>query len=95
MKSNPAYDMRDVESGKGQGNAMGDTAKYNVSSETSDLMANVRLGFIRKVFMLLTLQLAVTFFIVLVFNLVDSINAFCKANGSWLFWVSFILSFAY
>ena len=46
MKSNPAYDMRDVESGKGQGNAMGDTAKYNVSGETSDLMATVRLGFI-------------------------------------------------
>ena len=94
MKSNPAYDMRDVESGKGQGNAMGDTAKYNVSGETSDLMATVRLGFIRKVFMLLTLQLAVTFSIVLLFNLVDSINAFCRANGSWLFWVSFILSFA-
>merc|ERR1711907_679411 len=82
------------ESGKGQGNAMGDTAKYNVSGETSDLMATVRLGFIRKVFMLLTLQLAVTFSIVLLFNLVDSINAFCRANGSWLFWVSFILSFA-
>merc|ERR1719261_2397838 len=43
--------------------------------------------------MILTLQLTVTFSIVLVFNIVEPINTFCKANGSWLFWVSFILSF--
>ena len=94
MKSNPAYDMRDVESGKGQGNALDGAATYNLSGETSDSLATVRLGFIRKVFMILTLQLTVTFSIVLIFNIVEPINTFCKANGSWLFWVSFILSFA-
>ena len=64
------------------------TETFNNAQDT--MMANVRLGFIRKVFIILTFQLVLTFGIVLLFNLVEPINTFCQSEGSWLFWVTFI-----
>jgi protein lifeguard len=65
---------------------------YDMGSEQN--MQSVRLGFIRKVFVILTLQLILTFGIILILNVVEPINTFCKNEGGWLFWVTFIISFA-
>ena len=92
--ANPAYDMSDIEKGKNNTNneMYNKTETFNNAQDT--MMANVRLGFIRKVFIILTFQLVLTFGIVLLFNLVEPINTFCKNEGSWLFWVTFIIAFA-
>ena len=52
----------------------------------------VRQGFVRKVYSILTCQLALTFGIIMIFSYVESINEFAKKNR-WLFWVALAASF--
>jgi len=61
----------------------------NLSDQNERL---IRLGFIRKVFMILTLQLGVTFGIALTFSAVAPIKQFCVENY-WFIWVSFVAAF--
>ena len=53
----------------------------------------IRLGFIRKVFVILSIQLAVTFGIAVFFSAVEPVKQFCIANN-WFVWVTFLAAFA-
>lgn len=61
----------------------GETGGFSTGGSFSD--KNVRRVFIRKVFLLLSLQLLVTFGIVCVFTFVDSIKTWLRANPGWYY----------
>ena len=54
---------------------------------------NIRRGFVRKVFGILTVQLAVTFLICLGFGLNTSVQTYVTTNA-WPFWLSFVSAMA-
>lgn len=49
----------------------------------------VRMAFIRKVYLILMVQLLVTFGFVCLFSLVKPIKTFIQTTGSWFYWVSY------
>ncbi|XP_052093072.1 protein lifeguard 2-like [Mytilus californianus] len=49
----------------------------------------VRHAFIRKVYLILMIQLLVTFGVVCLFSLVAPIKQFIQTTGSWFYWVSY------
>ncbi|XP_054840812.1 protein lifeguard 1 isoform X2 [Eublepharis macularius] len=53
---------------------------------------NIRQAFIRKVFLVLTLQLSVTFAFVAIFTFVDGVKGFVRKNV-WTYYVSYVIFF--
>lgn len=49
----------------------------------------IRHAFIRKVYLILMVQLLVTFGFVCLFSLVDPIKRYIRTEGAWLYWVSY------
>ena len=63
----------------------------NTSKKLIEINKNIRLQFIRKVFIILTLQLILTFSIIILFSFVDAISSFCIAYPL-LMWIPFTLA---
>jgi len=67
-----------------------DQTEFDAMSAFS--VKSVRLAFIRKVYSILSVQLVITFGIVLAFSLSDGMKGFAKGNPS-LVWLGFIVTF--
>ena len=53
----------------------------------------IRRGFIRKVYGILSLQLMVTFGIIMLFTHVEGLRQYAKDNRRWMFWTGFGITF--
>ncbi|CAF1396162.1 unnamed protein product [Rotaria sp. Silwood1] len=52
----------------------------------------IRRGFIRKVYSILMIQLAITFGLIAIFHFILSIHDYVRSsNGPWLYWISYIV----
>jgi protein lifeguard len=85
----PIVLTRDVEIGVANDASMGNAAKYVHLAESA-----VRMGFIRKVYAILSLQLFLTFGMVAVFTFVPSVKNFVASNPGVLYG-AMILSFGF
>lgn len=72
------------------GGNVGEVHKYDPESQETDFTQEMRLGFIRKVYGILTVQLTFTALLSSI-GFIDSVR-FYYARNMWLFWVSFGLS---
>ena len=54
--------------------------------------ANVRRGFMRKVYSILSLQLLVTMAVMGIF-FIEPVKNYSRTDGQWMFWVAFVASF--
>ncbi len=72
------------------GGNVGEINKYDPESQETDFTQEMRLGFIRKVYGILTVQLTFTALLSSI-GFIDSVR-FYYARNMWLFWVSFGLS---
>ncbi|KAM9404286.1 glutamate receptor, ionotropic, N-methyl D-aspartate-associated protein 1b (glutamate binding) isoform 1-T3 [Salvelinus alpinus] len=66
--------------------AFSDNISFSLGTGLDD--KTIRRAFIRKVFMVLTVQLMVTFSFVAIFTFVEGIKVFVRAN-TWTYWVSY------
>ena len=53
--------------------------------------ANVRRGFMRKVYSILSLQLLVTMAVMGIF-FIEPVRIYSRTDGQWMFWVAFVAS---
>lgn len=68
-----------------------DEENNNVKQKVVDINRTIRLQFIRKVFMILTLQLLLTFSIIILFTAVETISLFCRTYPM-LMWAPFVIA---
>ena len=66
-----------------------------VDDPVENIAKSLRLGFVRKVFGILAVQLAVTFGIICLFVFSPEVNTYVRSrNGSWLYWTSIFVFIA-
>ncbi|XP_041726369.1 protein lifeguard 1 [Coregonus clupeaformis] len=87
---NPNHDPNTDYNSDDQPLAYCDNSAFSLGSGLDD--KTIRRAFIRKVFMVLTVQLMVTFSFVALFTFVEGIKVFVRANP-WTYWVSYGIFF--